>query len=345
MKDRKNELIIVTDDEEKLKKGYLKDIEKINGLGEITIGGPGSYTLAKKKPNRVIVAIIYNIYNLRSDESFRLSYLISNDFFDAVHTDDNVFLNNFYRGSNILCDIEELINIINYEFNPKDIIVGFVTENGSMMRAMIKDLLKRVKDNSDYESFEMNANNRLSLHFFPSIFKGWIYNVWYGKKNEPIDGEEIPGVATVNDMITIKMPCGQSITYVWIKPSVETNILNEMGFHTLYIDINSHYKSLKLPDEVFDGRKVKVIPFITTTRVSACDENVVMMNMLHNLNLIDSIYSYCKGERDDVIDELSKSVYGKECNMVIPKFYHIDHIDPYLDFKEVIINEPDGGTR
>ncbi|MCM1215993.1 MAG: hypothetical protein NC548_15910 [Lachnospiraceae bacterium] len=344
MKERKNELIIVTDDEVKLKEGYLKDIEKINGLGEITIGFPDSYNLAKKTPNRVIVAIIYDIYNLKSNDSFRLSYLISNDFFDAVCTDDNTFLNNFYRGSKILCDIEELINIINYEFNPKDIIVGFVTENSSMMMAFFKDLLKRVKDNNDYESFETNYKNPKSLHFFPTIFKGWIYDVWYGKRNKEPDEDTIPGVATFENMITIKMPCDQSITYVWIKPSVETNILNEMGFHTLYIDIDSHYKLLKLPDEVFDGREVNLIPFIFSS-ICNCDRDIAIMNMLHNLNLIESVYSYCKGERNDVIDETSKSVYGKECNMVIPKFYHIDHIDPYLDFKEVIINEPDGGTR
>lgn len=341
MRDKKTELIIVTDNMEKFDETYLNKIKSIDNITKIEVGGPLDYNLAKIKPHRLIVCIIFDIFNLSSEESFNLSYLINNNFFTAICTNDNSFMKNYYNAE-LLCDENELINIIRFKFNPKNIIVGFITEDGININYLFADLLKRVKEHSDYNSYEADyGSNPISLHYFPKIFKGWIYDVWYGTKSVLPDTDKIPDSATFSSMITVKLPHDQSITYVWIKPSIETKILDEMGFHTLYIDINSHYKLLKLPE---DTENINLIPFIFTS-ICNCNRDVAIMNMLHNLNLISEIYGYGISENNIMIEETSKSVYGEKFSMMVPNYYHIDHIDPYLDLEEVIKNEPDGGTR
>lgn len=341
MREKKTELIIVTDNEELFNETYLNNIKSIDNISKIEIGVISAYTLAKSKPNRLIVCIIFDIFNLSSEDSFNLSYLINNNFFTAICTNDNSFMKNYCKAE-LLCDNNELINIIRFKFNPKNIIVGFITEDGININYLFADLLRRIKEHSDYNSYEANyGNNPISLHYFPKIFKGWIYDVWYGTKSTLPDTDKIPDSATIPSMITVKLPYDQSITYVWIKPSIETKILDEMGFHTLYIDINSHYKLLKLPE---DTEGINLIPFIFTS-VCNCNRDVAIMNMLHNLNLINEIYGYSIGKSNIMIDETSKSVYGEKFSMMIPNYYHINHIDPYLDLEEVIKNEPDGGTR
>lgn len=340
MKDKKTKLVIVTDNYDYITNGNIyENIKKIENIVEIIYMNISEYFDSVKLPEEFVACIIFNYNSLTQDEVAKLTLLIINKKIDLISTDVNNYFNELFSNPYTTKSIDEVIDCIKNEFNPKNIIVGFVTTNNIAIKRLFSNLIELMKKQEyDYKNEKFEPS--IPLGFFPKLFQGWIYSVWYKTKIEvPGDLDCDPEYATVDHMITVKLPSDYTITFVWINPSINTRIIDEMDFNTLYIDIDSNYKYLTLPKETLNGTKVKIIPSIFDT--CECCNNSILLNRLHNINLINEI-KLINDENIELINEISKSVYGYKHEFKISGFYHIKEINPYTFYKEVIANEPEG---
>lgn len=318
----------------------FNDIPNIPKVRTLSISHLGTIT-----DDVLFVSIISDIHSLNTDESLKLLSLYFNNELFAITTNDNDYFGSFCNDESKIVSIDEMLTIVRFEFNPKNILVGFISSDIDHMNDLFSDLRRTINDNT-IGIYDLPVPNGTPVGYLPKIFEGWIQSIWYGKSKDDIRGHytsnntisEIcsePGEATIAKIVTAKFEFGQSITYVWIMPSIETNIESlNLKFHTLYVDVTSNYNELNLPDK--DSNDFELIPMVLYDigQNGNYYNEKTYMNIMHNLYKMGYYHLITNNSKRMIDEDISKSVYGYDKAFEAYNFTFIEDIDPYLDIKK-----------